>query len=181
MNTDIYQYAEVLFECGHRYVALERRVRQAIDRVVSPVCSSCIRVCCKAAYCRETPKNPWYYFLFTQFSGGKDIDWKKADPPPGLGRNGCEIRAGRYAYCYAYNCRAVLMSLKTDQERNYFRKLSEILKDIGLNFADKRHLTDIRNWDDITLARLLSLNERIKEGETRFAELSHLLFHDFPE
>ena len=73
------------------------------------------------------------------------------------------------------------MSLKTDQERNYFRELSEILKDIGLNFAGKRHLTDIRNWDDITRPRLLSLNERIKEGKTRFAEFSHLLFHDSPE
>jgi hypothetical protein len=134
MNKDLCLYTEALLQCGNRYVTLERRVRQAIDRIVFPICSSCNRICCRAAYCRETRRNPWYYFLFTQFIK-QDIDWEKTSAPPGLGRNGCEIRAGRYAYCYAYNCQAVLISLKTDQERSYFKELSEIIKEIGLNFA----------------------------------------------
>ena len=178
MNKDVGRYAEALLESGSRYVTLERRVRQTIDRIVSPVCASCIRVCCKAAYCRETIRNPWYCFLFVRFNEEKDIDWDRISPPPGLGRNGCEIRAGRYAYCSAYNCRAVLMSLKTDKERNCFQELSEILKEVGLNFAGKRHLTDIRSWDDITLLRLLRLNEKIEVGEKRFTELSSHLFYE---
>jgi hypothetical protein len=70
------------------------------------------------------------------------------------------------------------MSLKTDKERNCSQELSEILKEVGLNFAGKRHLTDIRSWDDITLLRLLRLNEKIEVGEKRFAELSSHLFYE---
>ena len=102
--------------------------------------------------------------------------WGRSIPPPGLGEEGCNIRAGRYAYCYAYNCRAVLSSLKSNEARKIFQEISDILKNIGLNFMGKRHLTDAREWREITPERLLVLNEKIEEEKEHFQKLQSLLF-----
>ncbi len=161
------------------YVALERVVRETIDRVVGPICATCERVCCKASYCRRTMRNPWYRFLFETY-GGADIPWQRREPPPGLGPDGCDIRAGRYAYCSAYNCLAVLSSLDSDEDREIFQGISDILKDVGLNFLGKRHLTDLMDWEEITLPRLRRFEKKIEEGTKRFNELRSLLFMDKP-
>jgi|GEM_PF-2110640 len=162
------------------YVNLEREIRMVIDRVVGPVCSKCRRICCKASYCQRTQRNPWYRFLFETFHEEKGIAWGRREPPPGLGPNGCEIRAGRYAYCYAYNCRDVLSSLESDEAREIFQEISDILKNIGLNFLGKRHLTDVKDWREITPERLRALSKKIEEGTKRFYRLRSLLFMDKP-
>jgi hypothetical protein len=35
-----------------------------------------------------------------------------------------------------------------------FQEISDLLKDAGLHFTEKRHLTDLRTWDEITLRDL---------------------------
>jgi len=173
-------YERLLRKVGGNYVTLEREIRIAIDHVVGPVCAVCQRVCCKASYCQRTLRNPWYRFLFKTFNKKKGLAWERREPPPGLGAKGCEIRAGRYAYCYSYNCRKVLSSLETDEARKTFQEISDILKNVGLNFMGKRHLTDVRDWQEITPERLRALNKKIEEGTKRFHELRSLLFMDKP-
>jgi len=166
----------LLFKVSERYVKLEKAIRGVIDRVVSPVCSSCTKICCKASYCRRTLRNPWYLFLIERYGDGTEIEWERSYPPPGLGPNGCMIRAGRYAYCYAYNCRVILKSLGSEEARRYFKEISDLLKNAGLNFAGHKHLTDVRDWREITLPRLEMLDEKIEEGTKRFLKLCSLLF-----
>ncbi len=173
------EFEALLQEVSQRYVTLEKGVRAVIDRVVSPICSGCERVCCRPSYCRETLRNPWYHYLFETY-GAVKLEWERRDRPPGLGPTGCVIRAGRYAYCYAYNCRAVLSSLGSAEAREAFQGISDILKDVGLNFLGKRHLTDLRDWKDVTSPRLLELDKKIEEGTGRFHELCSLLFMDEP-
>ncbi len=170
------EFIAVLHTVSRRYVALERAIRRAIDRVAAPVCSRCDRVCCRAAYCRNTLINPWYRYLFEHFQREKAIPWERRNPPPGLGPTGCIILAGRYAYCYAYNCRVILASLEFDARGRAFQELSDLLKNIGLNFFGRRHLTDVRDWKEITLPRLERLNQKIEEGTKRFDALRSLLF-----
>ena len=56
-----------------------------------------------------------------------------------------------------------------------FQEISDLLKDAGLHFTEKRHLTDLRTWDEITLERLKRLDKKIEVGTARFNELrSHL-------
>ncbi len=165
---------------GRRYVSLEREIRTLIDQVVSPVCGTCERVCCKASYCRRTLRNPWYRFLNEHFETGRPIPWNRIAPPPGLGSNGCVIRAGRYAYCYAYNCHAIIASLGSDLQRKIFQEISDLLKDVGLNFLGKRHLTDLEDWRQVTPQRLAALGKKIEEGIERFHKLRSLLYMDKP-
>lgn len=110
-------------------------------------------------------------FLFERYGDGSEIEWERSYSPPGLGPNGCMIRAGRYTYCYAYNCRMILKLLGSERAKRYFQGISDILKDVGLNFAGKRHLTDVRDWREITLPRLEMLDKKIEEGTKRFLEL----------
>ena len=166
----------LLMETAERYIALEREIRFVVDTIVAPVCSVCTRVCCQASYCRETLRNPWYRFLFEYFGNGQGVPWDRQNPPPGLGSEGCVIRSGRYAYCYAYNCRAICKSLGSTERIECFQQISDLLKDIGLHFAEKRHLTDIRTWKDITPERLERLGKKIEEGAVRFQRLCSLLF-----
>ena len=166
----------LLIQVARRYVALEKAIREVIDRFVGPVCAQCQRVCCKASYCRNTLLNPWYHYLFEQVEGAIPLPWERREPPPGLGPNGCLIRAGRYAYCYAYNCKAIRASFKSKEAFNAFQELSDLLKNVGLGFVGKRHLTDVRSWDEITVPRLKGLDKKIEEGMERFTELHSLLF-----
>ena len=172
---------KLLMKTGERYVILEREIRSLIDTIVSPVCSVCSRVCCQASYCRETLRNTWYHFLFERFGNDGAIPWSRRVPPPGLGQRGCVIRAGRYAYCYAYNCRAIREKLGTAERINCFQQISDLLKDIGLNFYGKRHLTDLRSWNDITPERLEGLRKKIEEGTARYHKLRSLLSITEPE
>ncbi len=174
-------FERYLSEVSAHYVRLEKEIRQVIDQIVSPLCSTCSRVCCKASYCRRTLTHPWYRFLFERYGDGVKIAWERREPPPGLGPKGCVIRAGRYAYCYVYNCRAILESLGSEERKNAFQELSDLLKDIGLNFAGKRHLTDVRSWKEITLPRLEKLDKKIEEGTKHFNELCSLLSINEPE
>jgi len=177
MNEKIGQnpFYSLLWHIGRRYVCLERWVRAVIDEVVASTCSACVRVCCQPSYCRETLRNPWYFFLHEQFGNSGDIPWERRDPPPGLGPDGCIIRAGRYAYCYAYNCRAIRERIGSSKQMKIFQEISDLLKDVGLHFTEKRHLTDLRTWDEITLERLKRLDKKIEVGTARFIELrSHL-------
>ncbi len=166
----------LLMDVGQRYVHLEQEIRTVIDKIVAPVCSTCAQVCCQPSYCRETLRNPWYLFLHKQFGDSRNISWERRNPPPGLGPKGCVIRAGRYAYCYAYNCRMIREQIGSEKQISVFQEISDLLKNLGLCFAGKRHLTDVRSWVEITPERLNRLNKKIEEGTARFHELCSLLF-----
>ncbi len=168
----------LLRRVAENYMALEREIRIVVDEVAGPVCTTCPHVCCKASYCLRTLRNPWYRFLFECF-GEEGVIWERREPPPGLGPTGCIIRVGRYAYCYVYNCRAILASL-SPFAGEVFQEISDLLKNVGLNFLGKRHLTDVSCWEEITAARLRFLDEKIKEGTKRFHALRSLLFMDKP-
>lgn len=72
-------------------------------------------------------------------------------------------------------------SLGSDEAGTYFQEFSGLMKEIGLNFAGKRHLTDLLDWHEITLSRLLMLDEKIEEGTCRFKRLCSLLSINEPD
>ncbi len=112
---------------ARRYAGLEAGLRRAIDRVAAAACPACPSPCCRVHYCRETARNPWYRFVHEAAGGAPPPpDWETRRDAFGLGPRGCEIRAGRYAFCYSYNCPRLLGTLP-DSRRGAFQELSDLL------------------------------------------------------
>lgn len=110
------------------YAALEAAVRDRIDRLAARVCPGCPSPCCRSCYCRRTFENPWYRWVNRVAAPlAPPPDWRETRHPFGLGPRGCEIRAGRYVFCYSYNCRRLLGALETRGARRAFQALSDLL------------------------------------------------------
>lgn len=111
-----------------RYAELERRLRRTIDGLTRRVCPACPRPCCRAVYCRETLRTPWYAWV-RRLAGGGPVppDWARRRDPFGVGATGCELRAGRYVFCYSFNCRRLLSALPDADARRALQALSDAL------------------------------------------------------
>ncbi|HSH68591.1 MAG TPA: hypothetical protein VK997_01645 [Deferrisomatales bacterium] len=110
------------------YARLERQLRGVIDRVGRRVCPGCGRLCCRGYYCRATAVNPWYAFVHRS-AGGAELPADAAirRDPFALGARGCELRAGRYVFCYSYNCPLIRSFVGERGVGDVFQEVSDLL------------------------------------------------------
>lgn len=149
-----------------RYAALERFVRRQIDRVAFVVCPRCGSPCCRSHYCRETGRNPWYRFV-AETAGGFALpgDWAARRDPFGLGAGGCEIQAGRYVFCYSYNCPRLLSALP-EAGRVPFQELSDLL--LAANrLPGGRSLHEVRRLEELGTQDMEAIDREVQEALRR--------------
>jgi len=152
------------------YAQLEGDLRAAIDAAAAGVCPTCQAPCCRAHYCRETARNPWYAFV-NQVAGAFPVppDWADRRDAFGLGPQGCAIRAGRYVFCYSYNCRRLLAAV-TDGDRSAFQELSDAL--LAANrLPGGRFLHEMRRSDDLSTDDLQEVDRSVREARSRVRRL----------
>jgi len=110
------------------YARLEAELRARIDRLTARVCPGCRSPCCRPVYCRKTFDNPWYRWVNRVCRPFvPPPEWRVTRQPFGLGPRDCEIRAGRYVFCYSFNCRRLLAALPEPGARRAFQALSDLL------------------------------------------------------
>jgi len=157
-------------ELAERYAQLENRLRDAIDAVTSVVCPDCAMPCCRVHYCRETARNPWYRFV-NRVAGPFAIpaDWSTRRDAFGLGPRGCGIRAGRYVFCYSFNCRRLLEALGKDG-RQAFQELSDLL--LAVNRLPRgRLLHELRCAEEMSAEDLESVSRALADACSRLQDL----------
>ena len=98
--------------------------------------------------------------------------------PFGLGEAGCSIRAGRYAFCYSYNCRRILEPLSSSA-RVAFREVSDLL--LGPNrLPGGRLLHEVGRCSEIGERDLLHIAREVTEALDRLPRLRALLVDPTP-
>lgn len=144
-----------------------------IDRVTREVCPTCPHPCCRGHYCRETIRNPWYALVRSEAAQPPfPPEYARRRDPFGLGSGGCEIRAGRYVFCYSFNCRRLLRSFASAQRVAAFQEISDLL--LGVNrLPDGRLLHELRvaALDERALEHL---TRALDNGWQRLAQLAQL-------
>jgi hypothetical protein len=161
------------------YARLEALVRECIDPVAGRVCPTCPNPCCRGHYCRETARNPWYRFV-GELAGGFEMprDALLRRDPFGLGEAGCSIRAGRYAFCYSYNCRRILESLSCPA-RAAFQEVSDLL--LAPNrLPGGRLLHEVRRCEEIGERDLLRIAREVTQALDRLPRLRAFLVDPTP-
>ncbi|MBE0618238.1 MAG: hypothetical protein IH608_09975 [Proteobacteria bacterium] len=156
------------------YASLEGGLRRVIDRVAAAACPRCASPCCRVHYCRETARNPWYRFVNeTAGAFALPADWETRRDPFGLGARGCGIRAGRYAFCYSYNCPRLLATLQAHQ-RALFQELSDLALSVN-RLPNGCLLHEIRTPKALGPAELAAIAMGIGEAGQRLADLENCL------
>ncbi len=161
------------------FARLEARVRDCIDPLAARVCPTCPNPCCRGHYCRETARNPWYRFV-SELAGGFEMprDWPLRRDPFGLGEGGCSIRAGRYVFCYSYNCRRILECLPSSA-RAAFQEVSDLL--LGPNrLPGGRLLHEVRRRSEIGERDLRRIAREVAEALDRLPRLRAVLVDPTP-
>jgi hypothetical protein len=133
-------------------------------------------------YCRETARNPWYAYVHRQAGlAAVPEDWRRRRTPFGLGPRGCEIRAGRYVFCYSYNCRRLLESLRGNGGREAFQQLSDLLLPVN-RLPGGRLLHEPKTAGSLTAADLAHITTSVDLALARLTLLEPLLVnaHDEP-
>jgi len=152
------------------YARLEDDLRGAIDGVTARVCPDCDAPCCRAHYCRETARNPWYRLVnWTGCHFPVPADWGARRDPFGLGPRGCAIRSGRYVFCYSFNCRRVLAALE-ETSREEFQELSDLL--LAVNRLPRgRFLHEVRRSEELTAEDLQAMDRALVAVRLRLSRL----------
>jgi hypothetical protein len=160
---------------AERYSRLESDLREAIDAVATTVCAACEAPCCRVHYCRETARNPWYRFV-NQVAGRFRVpaDWETRRDAFGLGPRGCDIRSGRYVFCYSFNCRRLLAAVETG-EREGFQALSDLLLTVN-RLPRGRLLHELRRADDLDAEDLGAVNRALRHARRRLQRLRRRVF-----
>ncbi|MBI5018216.1 MAG: hypothetical protein HZB55_22350 [Deltaproteobacteria bacterium] len=152
-------------------------MRAVIDSVAARVCPSCASPCCRYHYCRPTARNPWYAFV-NHVAGTFEVpeDWERRRDAFGLGRGGCEIRAGRYVFCYSYNCPRMLAALPGDPARRAFEELSDLL--LAANrLPEGRLLHELGPGDSLTSDHLRHIETATAAAARRLDPLTEGISH----
>ncbi len=153
------------------YADLERALRDAIDPVTRRVCPQCPGSCCRAVYCRAAGRNPWYQWVRQVAAAGElAAGWERRRDPFGLGAGGCTVRAGRYVFCYSFNCRRLLEALPGSAARAAFQELSELLLPVN-RLPGGRLLHELRRPEELTEADLRHLAGAVTVARSRLGEL----------
>ncbi|MHB8763842.1 MAG: hypothetical protein ACYDA8_05830 [Deferrisomatales bacterium] len=157
------------------YARLEARVRMSIDALGRRVCPGCPSPCCRVQYCRATARNPWYAFV-AQAGGLPPLpaDWAERRDPFGLAADGCWVRAGRYVFCYSYNCRRLLEALPAGAPRRAFQDLSDLLL-VPNRLPAGRLLHELGSPGALGLADVESIGRAVVEAEARLPRLEAAL------
>lgn len=150
-------------------------MRRLIDPVTAAVCPACPLPCCRFWYCREVARNPWSAFV-NRVAGGFRVpgDWDRRRDPFGLGDAGCAVRAGRYVFCYSYNCRRILGALPSADAREAFREVSELLLPAN-RLPEGRLLSELGDPAALSAADLDAVARALTDAERRLAALARRL------
>ncbi len=154
---------------ARRYARLEARLRDVIDPWARKACPECGRSCCRGAYCRATLRNPWYAFVRSE-AGGAPLPAAAGEDPFGLGPRGCEVRAGRYVYCYSYNCPRLLGVVPAGRRRA-FQDASDLLRAVN-RLPGGRLLHELRDPADLSPADLSAIGAACDRALERLARLA---------
>lgn len=150
-------------------------MRRIIDRWTAAVCRGCPSPCCRFWYCREVARNPWSAFV-NRAAGTFRVpdDWECRRDAFGLDGTGCAVRAGRYVFCYSYNCRRLLGALPSDDAREAFREVSELLLPAN-RLAGGRLLSELADPRDLSAADLDGIGRAVARASRRLAALERRL------
>ncbi len=157
---------------ARRYARLEARLRDVIDPWARVACPACGRSCCRVAYCRATLDNPWYAFVRGEAGGAPlPADAAERKDPFGLGPRGCAVRAGRYVYCYSYNCPRLLGVVPAGSRRRAFRDASDLLRVVN-RLPGGRLLHELRDPADLSPRDLSAIDAACGRALERLARLA---------
>jgi hypothetical protein len=162
------------------YAELEERIRELIDSVAAEVCPACLSPCCRYHYCRPTARNPWYAFI-NEVAGSFAVpeEWERRRDPFGLGSGGCRIRAGRYVFCYSYNCPRLLAALPAGESRRAFVAVSELLLPAN-RLPGGRLLHELGEADGLTAKDLDHLASAVVDAGRQLEALRELVARGRP-
>jgi hypothetical protein len=150
-------------------------MRAVIDSVAAAVCPSCRSTCCRHHYCRPTARNPWYAFV-NRLAGTFEVPdgWERRRDAFGLGSGGCRIRAGRYVFCYSYNCPRLLAALPGEPSRRAFEELSDLLLPSN-RLPDGRLLHELRSGEQLTEEHLHHIETAAAAAARRLETLAGVI------
>ncbi len=154
-------------------------MRVVIDRVGGRVCPGCGRLCCRGHYCRATALNPWYGFVHRS-AGGPELpaDAATRRDPFALGARGCELRAGRYVFCYSYNCPLIRSFVAERGVGDVFQELSDLL--LPANRLPGGRLLHERTMGEVlTAADLRHILTEVERAARRLEQLRPFLERAF--
>lgn len=155
-----------------RYGALEGALRRVIDALGGTVCAPCPSPCCRVHYCRQTALNPWYRLVSRVAVGFRlPPDWEIRRDPFGLGPGGCEIRGGRYLFCYSYNCRRLLAALPGEEARQTWQEWSDLLLPVN-RLPGGQFLHELRDPGALRSRDLSWMGARLDEAGERMKGLA---------
>jgi hypothetical protein len=150
-------------------------MRAVIDPVAGRVCPGCGRLCCRGHYCRVTAANPWYG-LVHRVGGGAPLpaDAATRRDPFALGPGGCELRAGRYTFCYSYNCPLIRTYTVERGVGDAFQEFSDLLLPAN-RLPGGRLLHELGAGGDLSLADLRHIRTAVAGAVRRAGQLRPLL------
>jgi hypothetical protein len=97
-------------------------------------------------------------------------DWAQCREPFALGGSGCRLRAGRYVFCYSYNCPSIRQFVEGCGVASRFQELSELL--LAANrLPGGRLLHEVRRDGDVTHEDLQHIGREVDRSLGRLADL----------
>lgn len=142
------------------YAAFEVEVRTISSGLWYPWCSNCRKICCNAAYCRETFESPFLFSLvkkqFRQVSYHTQKDW--------LGKTGCKLLLGRPSVCYEFLCDSILDTQKTGIQRYAMIVLAKLISHIGKRALGSSHLIEIMDPANLKRVSYSRFGKRLSEA-----------------
>jgi len=153
------------------YAAFESEVRVFSSELWFQWCSNCRKICCQAAYCRETLESPFLFLLLKKYSRQVYNNTQKV----WLGEAGCKLAVGRPPVCYEFLCANILEARQTGMHRYAMTILSKLICHIGKRALGSRHLIEVMDPDDLKKIRYSRFEKRLSEARNAFDVVQLLL------
>ena len=128
-----------LLQLADHYASLEARVQRLMKQACRPVCSACLKVCCRPEMCRESVESPFLALLRER--GETKPTW--SEERGWLGSKGCTLSVGRPPVCYEFLCQAILEDQPNQAARLKLKDLAMVLSRAGKRAIGGDHLVEI--------------------------------------
>ena len=155
------------------YAAFEAEVGAFSSELWFQWCSNCRKICCQAAYCRETLESPFLFLLLKKYSRQVYNNTQKV----WLGEAGCKLAVGRPPVCYEFLCGSILEAQQPGIERYAMIVLSKLISYIGKRALGSRHLIEIMDPAKLKKVRYTRFEKRMTEARAAF-EVVQLVFRN---
>jgi hypothetical protein len=142
------------------YAAFEAEVGAFSSELWFQWCSNCRKICCQAAYCRETLESPFLFLLLKKYSRQVYNNTQKV----WLGEAGCKLAVGRPPVCYEFLCGSILEAQQPGIERYAMIVLSKLISYIGKRAFGSRHLIEVMDLDDLKKIKYSRFQKRLAEA-----------------